>query len=50
LFKAFRALNTSMLLILVDIFKEDLNGKTKDVISAYLREEQGDLGLQVTSP
>jgi hypothetical protein len=48
LFKAFRALNTSILLILVDIFKEDLDGKTKEVISAYVREEQRELGLQVT--
>jgi predicted nucleotidyltransferase len=50
LLKAFRALNTSMLLILVEIFKEDLDGKTKDVIMAYVREEQKELGLQITPP
>jgi len=46
LFKAFRTLNTSMLLILVDIFKDDLNKKTKDIVTAFVREEQKDLGLQ----
>lgn len=46
LLKAFRTLNTSMLLILVDVFKEDLNKETKDIVTAFVREEQRDLGLQ----
>ena len=46
LLKAFRALNTSMLLILVDVFREDLNEKTKAILTAFVREEQKDLGLQ----
>ena len=43
--KAFRALNTSMLLILVDVFREDLNKETKDIITTFIRKEQRELGL-----
>ena len=43
--KAFRTLNTSMLLILIDIFKEDLNKETKDTITTFVRKEQRELGL-----
>jgi len=50
LLKAFRTLNTSMLLILVDIFKEDLNKETKDIVTTFVREEQKDLGLQTSLP
>lgn len=46
LLQAFRTLTTSMLLILVDIFKEDLNKETKDIVMTFIREEQKDLGLQ----
>jgi hypothetical protein len=46
LLKVFRTLNTSMLLILVDVFKEDLNEKTKTILTAFVRLEQKDLGLQ----
>ena len=50
LLKAFRALNTSMLIILVEIFKEDLDGKTTEVIMAYVRKKKKELGLQITPP
>lgn len=40
LFKAFRTLNSSMLLILIDIFKEDLDRKTRETIKAFVMEEQ----------
>lgn len=46
LLKAFRALNTSMLLILVDIFQEDLNMETKAIVTTFVRDEQKDLGVQ----
>lgn len=42
LLKAFRALNTSMLLILVDIFQEDLNMETKAIVTTFVRDEQKD--------
>jgi len=45
LLKAFRTLNTSMLLILVDVFKEDLDKKTKGVVTTFVRDEQKDLEL-----
>lgn len=45
LFKAFRTLNTSMLLILIDIFKEDLKKETKDTITTFIIKEQRELGL-----
>lgn len=44
--KIFRTLNTSMLLILVDVFREDLNKETKEVVTTFVREEQKDLELQ----
>jgi hypothetical protein len=47
LLKLFRALNTSMLLILVDIFKEDLNKETKNVITTFVRDEHKDLRIRV---
>jgi hypothetical protein len=43
LFKAFRTLNTSMLLILTDIFKEDLDKNTEAAITAFVGEEQREL-------
>ena len=45
LLKAFRTLNTSMLLTLVDVFEEDLHKKTKDIVTSFVREEQQDLKL-----
>lgn len=45
LLKAFRTLNTSMLLILIDTFKENLNKETKDTITTFIRKEQKELGL-----
>ena len=45
LLKAFRTLNTSMLLNLIEIFKEDLSPETKNVIKDFVAEEQEDLGL-----
>lgn len=45
LLKAFRTLNTSMLLNLIEIFKEDLSAETKNVIKDFVAEEQEDLGL-----
>lgn len=46
LLRALRTLNTSMLLILIDIFEKDLNKETKGTIVTFVREEQKDLGLQ----
>ncbi len=45
LLKAFRTLNTSMLLNLIEIFKEDLSPETKNVIKDFVAEEQEYLGL-----
>lgn len=45
LLKAFRTLNTSMLLNLIEIFKEDLSPETKNVIKDFVAGEQEDLGL-----
>lgn len=45
LLKAFRTLNTSLLLVLIGTFKEDLTTETKDIITAFVREERRDLGL-----
>ena len=46
LLKAFRALNTSMLLILIDTFKEDLDIETRTIVTKFVAEEQRNLGLQ----
>lgn len=45
LLKAFRTLDTSMLLILIEIFNEDLSTKTKNIIKTFVKEEQRNLGL-----
>lgn len=45
LLNAFRALNTSMLLILLDTFQEDLIKETKDIVISFIKEEQKELGL-----
>lgn len=45
LFEAFRTLNTSMLLILIEIFEEDLSPEKRNTITAFVREEQRELGL-----
>lgn len=44
LLKAFRILNASTLLILIDIFNEDLDTETKNFVTPFAREEQRDLG------
>jgi len=46
LLRAFRALNTSILLILIDTFKDDLDKKTKDTIMTFVRDEYKGLELQ----
>lgn len=43
LFRAFRTLNASLLLILVELFKDDLNKKTKDIVTKFVSEAQKDL-------
>jgi hypothetical protein len=45
LFRAFRTLNTSLLLILVDLFKDALKKETKDIVTAFVMDEQKDLKL-----
>jgi hypothetical protein len=45
LLRAFRSLNASMLLVLVDVFKKDLDTKTMATVTSIVREEQNDLGL-----
>lgn len=45
LFSAFRALSTSMLLILVDVFEKDLDKNIRGTITAFVREEQRELAL-----
>jgi len=46
LLKAFRVFNISMLLVLIETFKEELSRKTKSVIAKFAYEEQRNLGIR----